>query len=65
MVLTATRRIGSYSYTTHKKAVATYLNWGKGKPPQWTFGDCVVAWRAAMYKQDCQKQAHFACEKFR
>jgi hypothetical protein len=63
LVWTAIRLTEGYTFVTLNDSAARYTNWGRGNPSDRVFGDCVVAWKGAMYRHDCAKQAHFVCER--
>jgi hypothetical protein len=52
-----------FNFVNQNGGVAKYLNWGKGDPKEREFGDCVVAWKGAMYRHNCDKTAKVVCEQ--
>jgi hypothetical protein len=52
-----------YKFVGRNNEPVKYTNWGKGDPKGRVFGDCVVLWKGAMYRHDCEKTANYLCEE--
>jgi hypothetical protein len=63
LVWTAMRMNPSYTFVIRDNEPVKYTNWGKGHPKERVFGDCVVTWRGAMYRHDCNRPAQYVCEQ--
>jgi hypothetical protein len=63
LIWTDIRKAEGFTFVHQNGAAAKYTNWGKRDPKEREFGDCVVAWRGAMYRHNCEKNAIVLCEQ--